>query len=78
MPSRNVSKYFMPDSVYEKRPATVLAYKKAHQIGRFNPFAETYLEIRVQDMWREVLDRSLLCPWSCPARNLYSKPFIRH
>ena len=49
----------MPDSTYEKLPETVLAYKKAHKIGRFDPAAPENQDRKVKGMWEEVDKRSM-------------------
>jgi len=48
----------MPEATYETLPETVLAYKKSHKIGRFDPAAPDIQERKVQEMWNEVEQRS--------------------
>ena len=48
----------MPESQYETLPDTVLAYKKDHKIGRFDPAAPEIQERKVKEMWDEVERRS--------------------
>lgn len=48
----------MPESEYEKLPGTVLAQKKAQQVGRFNPKAPELREMKVKEMMDEVGRRS--------------------
>lgn len=48
----------MPESTYESLPETVLAYKKTHKIGRFDPAAPDIHERKVKDMWTEVEENS--------------------
>lgn len=48
----------MPESKYETLSDTVLAYKKDHKIGRFDPAAPEIQERKVREMWTEVEDRS--------------------
>ena len=48
----------MPESEYEKLPGTVLAQKKAQQVGRFNPKAPEIREMKVKEMMEEVDKRS--------------------
>lgn len=48
----------MPESKYETLPDTVLAYKKDHKIGRFDPAAPELQERKVKEMWNEVEERS--------------------
>ena len=53
-PSSAVPKYEMPVETYSSLPDTVLAYKKSHQIGRFDPHAPESKEKKVAEMWREI------------------------
>lgn len=53
-PPSSVPKYEMPAETYSSLPDTVLAYKKMHHIGRFDPHAPELKEQKVADMWREV------------------------
>ncbi|KAL8895016.1 MAG: hypothetical protein Q9192_003903 [Flavoplaca navasiana] len=53
-PSSAVPKYEMPVETYSSLPDTVLAYKKSHQIGRFDPHAPESKERKVAEMWREI------------------------
>ena len=74
-PLSSVEKYTMPESEYEKLPGTVLAQKKAQQIGRFNPKAPQVREMKVKEMMEEVERRSksyLFASWllSCSFRLL--------
>lgn len=48
----------MPESKYSALPDTVLAYKKDHKIGRFDPAAPEIQERKVREMWNEVEGRS--------------------
>lgn len=57
----------MPESTYEKLPETVLAYKKAHQIGRFNPAAPQIQDRKVKEMWKEVEERRTFMIHICSA-----------
>lgn len=47
----------MTDKVYTKLPSTVLAYKKAYQIGRFDPAAPENQEKKISAMWKEMEER---------------------
>lgn len=56
----------MPESTYAALPDTVLAYKRSHQIGRFDPSsssssaaAHETQERKAQDMWKEVRERGM-------------------
>lgn len=53
-PSSSVPKYEMPVETYTSLPDTVLAYKKTHQIGRFDPRAPELKEKKVADLWKEI------------------------
>ena len=44
----------MPAETYEALPSTVLAYKKAHRIGRFDPNASDIQQRKIQDAWEEI------------------------
>lgn len=48
----------MPESEYEKLSGTVLAQKKAQQVGRFNPKAPEIREMKVREIMEEVDKRS--------------------
>lgn len=48
----------MPKEQYEALPDTVLAYKKSHKIGRFDPHAPEIQDRKAKDMWREVKENS--------------------
>ncbi|KAL8702876.1 MAG: hypothetical protein Q9201_003939 [Fulgogasparrea decipioides] len=54
LPTASVPKYEMPTETYSSLPGTVLAYKKAHQIGRFDPHASEIKEKKVADLWKEI------------------------
>ena len=56
----SVRKYTMPSLTYETLPETVLAYKKAHKIGRFDPEAPDIQDRKIKEMWNEVDERSTL------------------
>ncbi|KAI4189981.1 MAG: hypothetical protein L6R41_001089 [Letrouitia leprolyta] len=53
-PLSSVPKYEMPVETYSTLPDTVLAYKKTHQIGRFDPHASDSKEKKVADLWKEI------------------------
>ena len=44
----------MPSETYSALPDTVLAYKKAHHIGRFDPNASGIQKEKVQRTWEEI------------------------
>ncbi|CAD6581115.1 MAG: hypothetical protein ASARMPREDX12_000364 [Alectoria sarmentosa] len=64
-PLSSVPKYEMPESKYETLSDTVLAYKKDHKIGRFDPAAPEIQERKVKEMWNEVGERNLHSPSRC-------------
>lgn len=47
----------MPKSTYESLSGTVLDYKKAHKIGRFDPDASEKEAAKVKAMWTEVEEK---------------------
>lgn len=49
----------MPVETYSTLPDTVLAYKKTHQIGRFDPHAPELKERKVADLWKEIAEGSM-------------------
>lgn len=57
-PVSSVPRYTMPEATYETLPETVLAYKRSHKIGRFDPAAPEIQERKVKEMWNEVEQRS--------------------
>lgn len=50
----------MPAETYSSLPNTVLAYKRDHRIGRFDPTAPEMQERKVREMWEEVERRGEL------------------
>ena len=57
-PLSSVEKWTMPKADYEKLQGTVLAQKKAQQIGRFDPHAPEIGERKLKEMQEEVERRS--------------------
>lgn len=53
----SVPKYTMPPSEYATRPDSVLAWKKAHQLGRFDPHAPDAERAKVEAGEREIRER---------------------
>lgn len=49
----------MPEETYETLPDSVLAYKRNHKIGRFDPAAPEIQDRKVKEMWKEVEERSM-------------------
>lgn len=52
-----VEKYVMPADEYETRSDSVLAWKKAQKLGRFDPNAPSIEEQKVKALEREVEER---------------------
>lgn len=62
-----VEKYEMPSTEYEARTDSVLAWKKAQKLGRFDPNAPSIEEQKVQAIDREIEERgkfrrAIVCP----------------
>ena len=47
----------MPTSTYETLPSSVLAFKKSHKLGRFDPSAPEIQAQKVKDAWREIEEK---------------------
>lgn len=47
----------MPVDTYSTLPDTVLAYKKSHHIGRFDPHAPEIQQQKIKEAWEEVEQR---------------------
>jgi tubulin-folding cofactor B len=58
-----VPKYEMPSAEYETRSDSVLAWKKAQKLGRFDPDAPSIEEQKVRASEREIEERGkcILC-----------------
>lgn len=52
-----VQKYEMPQEEYEKKTDSVLAWKKAHHLGRFDPDAGSIEEQKIRAIEREIEER---------------------
>lgn len=50
----------MPAETYSSLPSTVLAYKRDHHIGRFDPAAPEAQQRKVRQMWAEVESAGML------------------
>lgn len=58
-----IPKYVMPKTEYESRTDSVLAWKKAQKLGRFNPDASGVERKREQAFQQEVDEKGLqYCP----------------
>ncbi|KAF2002510.1 hypothetical protein P154DRAFT_140203 [Amniculicola lignicola CBS 123094] len=55
-----VAKYEMPATEYETRSDSVLAWKKAQKLGRFDPNAPSVEEQKIQALEREIEERGLI------------------
>ncbi|KAK7705101.1 hypothetical protein SLS57_010213 [Botryosphaeria dothidea] len=55
----SVQKYVMPPDEYEHRKDSVLAWKKAQKLGRFDPDAPSIEEQKVKALEREVDERGI-------------------
>ncbi|KAL8986588.1 MAG: hypothetical protein Q9177_004133 [Variospora cf. flavescens] len=64
-PLSSVPKYEMPVETYSTLPDTVLAYKKTHQIGRFDPHAPKLKERKVADLWKEIAEGKITLGARC-------------
>lgn len=53
-----VDKYTMPEEEYEQRTDSVLAWKKAQKLGRFDPNAPDIEEQKIRALEREIEERS--------------------
>ena len=47
----------MPTETYSALPDTVLAYKKSHHIGRFDPNAPEIQEKKAREAWKEIREK---------------------
>jgi len=55
----------MPDEEYEKKTDSVLAWKKAQKLGRFDPNAPTVEQAKVQAIQREIEVRGIAVGKRC-------------
>lgn len=54
-----VDKYVMPEEEYEKKTDSVLAWKKAQQLGRFDPNAPSQEQARLETFQQEIQHRGI-------------------
>ncbi|KAI1340117.1 CAP-Gly domain-containing protein [Xylariaceae sp. FL0016] len=54
-----VEKYIMPEEEYEKKTDSVLAWKKAERLGRFNPDAPSLEKAKIDASYQEVESRGI-------------------
>ncbi|KAL9614114.1 MAG: hypothetical protein Q9167_001399 [Letrouitia subvulpina] len=64
-PPADVPKYEMPAEIYSSLPDTVLAYKRSHKIGRFDPHASENQELKVNEMWKDIHERNFAVATRC-------------
>lgn len=55
----SVEKYVMPEDKYEKKTDSVLAWKKAEKLGRFNPDAPSLEQAKINMINQEVKSRGI-------------------
>lgn len=61
----NVQKYTMSSESYEALPSTVLAWKKANQLGRFDPSAPEIERTKIEAMWEHVRTQEIATGLRC-------------
>lgn len=61
----NVEKYVLPMDDYEKKTDSVLAWKKAEKLGRFNPDAPSLEQAKINTFAQEVLNRGIALGKRC-------------
>lgn len=60
-----VDKYVMPEEEYEKKSDSVLAWKKAQKLGRFDPDAPSHEQAKLNALNREVTARGIAVGRRC-------------
>ena len=55
----------MPSTEYETRTDSVLAWKKSHKLGRFDPNAPTIEQQKIDHSYREVAERHIKVDARC-------------
>ncbi|KAI0900835.1 CAP Gly-rich domain-containing protein [Annulohypoxylon nitens] len=55
----NFEKYVMPEEEYEKKSDSVLAWKKAEKLGRFNPDAPNLEKAKIDGFAAEIVSRGI-------------------
>ncbi|KAK3078237.1 hypothetical protein LTS18_008092, partial [Coniosporium uncinatum] len=61
----SVEKYTMPTTDYESRTDSVLAWKKAQKLGRFDPSAPNLEQQRINALQREAEERGIAVDKRC-------------
>jgi tubulin-folding cofactor B len=67
-----VDKYNMSTDDYESRSDSVLAWKKAQKLGRFDPNAPSIEQQRIAESMQEIEDRGTYLPTLKPAQHRYA------
>ena len=60
-----VEKYVMPEDEYAKKSDSVLAWKKAQKLGRFDPDAPSHAEAKIAAFAQEVSERGIAVGKRC-------------
>lgn len=60
-----MEKFVLPTEEYEKKTDSVLAWKKSHQLGRFNPDAPSLEEAKVRAFQQEAESRGVAVGKRC-------------
>ena len=68
----------MPTSTYEALPSSVLAFKKSHNLGRFDPIAPEIQAQKVKDAWGEVEEKGEILTSLQALRTVYTFWSIGH
>ncbi|KAH9908093.1 CAP-Gly domain-containing protein [Xylariomycetidae sp. FL2044] len=64
-----VDKYIMPEEEYEKKSDSVLAWKKAEKLGRFNPDAPSLEKAKIDAIDHEINSRGIAVGKRCRVGN---------
>ncbi|KAJ4307137.1 hypothetical protein N0V88_000514 [Collariella sp. IMI 366227] len=66
--SAGVEKYVLPAEEYEKKTDSVLAWKKAQKLGRFDPNAPSHEQAKIAGILQEIEDRGIAVGKRCRLR----------
>ncbi|KAK4146516.1 CAP Gly-rich domain-containing protein [Dichotomopilus funicola] len=61
----DVEKYVLPEEEYEKKSDSVLAWKKAEKLGRFDPNAPTHEQAKIDAIAEEIKSRGIAAGKRC-------------
>lgn len=61
----SVQRYTMSNETYESLPNSVLAWKKANKLGRFDPNAPEIERQKVENLWHEITSRGIQVSKRC-------------